>query len=63
MTCIICVIKMLFYHKRSDIICLSIYESKRGLARMKEYNICLLPGDGIACEIVNEAKKVLSVIE
>ena len=54
---------MLFYHKRSDIICLSIYESKRGLARMKEYNICLLPGDGIGCEVVNEAKKVLSVVE
>ena len=30
---------------------------------MKEYNICLLPGDGIGCEVVNEAKKVLSAIE
>ena len=30
---------------------------------MKEFNICLLPGDGIGCEVVNEAKKVLSAVE
>ena len=30
---------------------------------MKEFNVCLLPGDGIGCEVVNEAKKVLSAVE